>query len=55
VHIVLDANPDHLASAEKQNVPQDCTSSSSSGANGNGVDLDMDFLSEGRVLRFTIS
>ncbi|XP_021913626.1 carboxypeptidase D-like isoform X2 [Zootermopsis nevadensis] len=46
VHIVLDANPDHLASTEKQKFPEDCNSSSISGVNGNGVNLDTDFPSE---------
>ena len=52
MHVVLDANPDRLASVEKQNISQDCTSSSSTGVNGNGVDLDTDFPSEGTVYMF---
>jgi hypothetical protein len=50
VHIVLDANPDHLASMEKQKLPEDCTPSSSDGLNGNGVNLDTDFPSKGTSL-----
>jgi len=55
VHILLDANPDPLASDGKQNVPQGCTSNYSSSSNGTGVDLSTDFPSEGTVFRFIIS
>jgi len=55
VHIVLDANPDPLASGEKQNVPQGCTSNYSSSGSGTGMDLSTDFPSEGTVFRFNIS
>jgi hypothetical protein len=51
VHIVLDANPDPLASDEKQNVPQGCTSNYSR----TGVDLSTDFPSEGTVFGIIIS
>jgi len=52
VHIVLDANPDHLASAEKQKLQEDCNFNSSTGVNGNGVNLDTDFPCEGTTSRF---
>jgi hypothetical protein len=52
VHIVLDANPDHLASSRQQNLAGDCNSTSSGGVNGNGVNLDTDFPTEGTGFRF---
>jgi hypothetical protein len=52
VHIVLNANPDHLASSWQQNLPKDCNSTSSSGVNGNSVNLDTDFPTEGMGFRF---
>jgi hypothetical protein len=52
VHIVLDANPDHLASSRQQNVTEDCNSTFSGGVNGNDVNLDTDFPTEGTGFSF---